>query len=179
LTYVGAFLAQAMGMATGHIGLVYMVGGSAFFLGNVAAGGWLARVPMRQLAVGGYLVMALLMGMAFTARFGVWGTVALIVVAALAMGLGMVSLMTLFLAETPTGAGTTMTLSGSLFNLGAAGGGAIGGLLLAYSGYEALAIGLPLFGLGAAALSWQPVRVEEAAPPVPSAHDQQSFPGQG
>ena len=43
-----------------------------------------------------------------------------------------------------------MTLSGSLFNLGAAGGSVIGGALLALSGYEALAIGLPMFALGAA-----------------------------
>jgi predicted MFS family arabinose efflux permease len=62
-------------------------------------------------------------------------------------------------AETPSGAGTTMTLSGSLFNLGAAGGSAIGGLLLALSGYEALAIGLPIFALGAALLSWRPAPV--------------------
>ncbi len=68
LTYIGAFLTHAFGIGTGHIGLIYMAGGSAFFLGNVAAGGWLAHVPMRHLAVGGYLVMALLMGMAFTAR---------------------------------------------------------------------------------------------------------------
>ena len=62
----------------------------------------------------------------------------------------------LLTAETRSGAGTTMTLNGSLFNLGAAGGGAIGGMLLALSGYEALAIGLPIFGLGAALLSWRP-----------------------
>jgi predicted MFS family arabinose efflux permease len=48
-----------------------------------------------------------------------------------------------------------MTLSGSLFNLGAAGGSAIGGALLAFSGYQALAIGLPIFALGAALLSWR------------------------
>ena len=65
----------------------------------------------------------------------------------------MTALMT---AETPSGAGTTMTLSGSLFNLGAAGGSAIGGALLALSGYQALAIGLPVFALAAALLSWRP-----------------------
>jgi predicted MFS family arabinose efflux permease len=48
-----------------------------------------------------------------------------------------------------------MTLHGALFNLGAAGGGAIGGLLLAAAGYDALAAGLPAFGLGAAALAWR------------------------
>jgi len=65
----------------------------------------------------------------------------------------MAALMT---AETPSGAGTTMTLNGSLFNLGAAGGSAIGGALLALSGYQALSIGLPIFALGAALLSWRP-----------------------
>ena len=48
-----------------------------------------------------------------------------------------------------------MTLNSSLFNLGAAGGGAIGGLLLAFAGYQGLAIGLPLFGLAAALLAWR------------------------
>ena len=51
-----------------------------------------------------------------------------------------------------------MTLHGSLFNLGAAAGGAIGGLLLALAGYGALAIGLPIFGLGSALLAWWPGR---------------------
>ena len=60
--------------------------------------------------------------------------------------------------SSPSGAGTTMTLNTSLFNLGAAGGGAIGGALIAFSGYEALALGLPLFALAAALLSWRPSR---------------------
>ena len=49
-----------------------------------------------------------------------------------------------------------MTVHGSLFNLGAAGGGAIGGLLLALLGYDALALGLPIFGLGSALLAGWP-----------------------
>jgi len=35
----------------------------------------------------------------------------------------------------------------------------IGGALLAYAGYDALAIGLPLFGLAAALLCWRPAPV--------------------
>jgi predicted MFS family arabinose efflux permease len=69
------------------------------------------------------------------------------------MGLAGVSMTTLLTTATPTGAGTTMTLNGSLFNLGAAAGSAIGGALLALSGFQALAIGLPLFSLAAALLS--------------------------
>ena len=70
----------------------------------------------------------------------------------------------LLTAETPSGAGTTMTLNGSLFNLGAAGGSAIGGVLLALSGYQALAIGLPIFALGAALLSWRPAPLRVDGP---------------
>jgi predicted MFS family arabinose efflux permease len=152
LTYLGVFLTEAFAMGAELIGLVYMAGGTAYFLGSLAAGGPLARVPARTLTILGYTTMALLMGSAFSARFAAVGTVVLIAAAALAMGLGVVSMASLFLAETPTGPGTTMTLSGSVFNLGAAGGGAIGGVLLALSGYDAVAIGLPLFGLASALL---------------------------
>ena len=152
LTYLGLFLADALAMDVGHIGLVYMAGGLAFFIGSLTAGELLARVPARMLVIGGYATMALLMGVAFSARLGAVGTVVVVTVAALAMGLALVSMATLFLTETPGGAGTTMTLSGTVFNLGAASGGAIGGVLIALSGYDALAIGLPAFGLVAALL---------------------------
>ena len=153
LTYLGAFLADVLGMGTAHIGLVYMAGGSAFFLGSLAVGSLFAAVPARQLVVAGYSAMALLMAVAFSARLGTAGTIVLIAAAALAMGLGVVGMLALFLAETPTGAGTTLTLSGSMFNIGAAAGGASGGLLLTLFGYDALAIALPLFGVGAAVLA--------------------------
>jgi DHA1 family chloramphenicol resistance protein-like MFS transporter len=155
LTYLGVFLADSLAMDIAHIGLVYMAGGTAFFVGSLAASGLLARVPARMLVIAGYTTMALLMGIAFSGRLGAVGTGVLVTAAALAMGLAMVSMVTLFLAETPTGPGTTMTLSGAVFNLGAAGGGAIGGVLLALAGYDAVAIGLPLFGLVAALLSWR------------------------
>ena len=158
LTYLGAFLAEALGMRIGHVGLVYMVAGSGFFLGSLAVGGPLAQVPARTLVVGGYAGMALLMAVAFSARLGATGSAVLIAVAALIMGLGVVSMTVLLTTESPSSPGTTMTLSGALFNLGGAGGGALGGLLLALSGFEAVAIGLPLFGLLAALLSWRSAR---------------------
>jgi predicted MFS family arabinose efflux permease len=102
--------------------------------------------------------MALLMGLAFSAVLGPIGTVALLPFAACAGAFGWVAIASLLTAESPAGAGTTMTLHGSLFNLGAAAGGAIGGLLLALAGYGALAIGLPVFGLGSALLAWWPAR---------------------
>ena len=46
-----------------------------------------------------------------------------------------------------------MALNGSVFNLGAAMGGALGGLFLEYGGYMILGAGLPAFALAAALLA--------------------------
>jgi len=159
LTYLGAFLVEALGLGTGHVGVVYMAAGLGYCLGSLAVGGPLARVPTRLLVVFGYVATTLLIALAFSARVGTTGSIALITGASLMMGIEVVAMAALMTAETPSGAGTTMTLSGSLFNLGAAGGSAIGGALLVLSGYQALAIGLPIFALGAALLSWRPVPV--------------------
>ena len=158
LTYLGAFLVEALGLGTGHVGLVYMVIGTGYVVGSLAVGGPPAHVPMRRLVVIGYCATAVLTALAFSGRIGATGSVLVITAVALMMGIEGVAMTTLLTAETPSGAGTTMTLSVSLFNLGAAGGSAIGGALLALSGYEALAIGLPMFGLAAAFFSWRPTR---------------------
>jgi predicted MFS family arabinose efflux permease len=157
LTYFGAFLAEELALSTGQVGLAYMLGGGGYFLGSVLSGGPLRLVTPRTLLVAGNLAMALLMGLAFSALLGPLGTVAMLPLAGFAGALGWVAVAALLTADSPAGAGTTMTLHGSLFNLGAAAGGATGGLLLALAGYGALAIGLPIFGLGAALLAWWPV----------------------
>lgn len=158
LTYLGAFLVEALGLGTGHVGLVYMVIGTGYVVGSLAVGGPLAHVPIRRLVVLGCCAAAVLTALAFSGRIGTTGSVLVITAVALMIGVEGVAMTTLLTAETPSGAGTTMTLSGSLFNLGAAGGSAIGGALLALSGFEALAIGLPVFGLAAAFFSWRPTR---------------------
>jgi predicted MFS family arabinose efflux permease len=154
LTYLGAFLAGALGMDAGQAGLAYMVAGTGFFLGSLAAGGPLARIPVRLLVGGGYALMALLMALTFSARFGTAGSALLLAGAAFAMGFAVVGMIASLTAQTPSGAGTTLTFNTALFNVGAASGGALGGVLLAVAGYGALAIGLPLFGVAAACLSW-------------------------
>ena len=158
LTYFGAFLGQRLGLTTGQVGLAYLVGGSGYFLGSLVAGGPLGHVPPRPLLVGGNLAMALFMGLAFSAILGPVGSVAALPLAAFAGAFGWVAVAALLTADSPAGVGTTMTLHGSLFNLGAAAGGAIGGLLLGLAGYDALAVGLPVFGLGSALLAWWPGR---------------------
>ncbi|MDP9368988.1 MAG: MFS transporter [Chloroflexota bacterium] len=154
LTYLGAFLDEEVGLGTRRAGLAYMLAGGAYFLASLAAGGPLARLPARPLLAGGNAVMALLVGLVFSSTLGVPSTVAILAIACAAGATGWVGLAALLAAESPAGTGTTMTLNSALFNLGAAGGGAAGGLLLATGGYGALALGLPAFGLVSALLAW-------------------------
>jgi predicted MFS family arabinose efflux permease len=155
LTYFGAYLSDEMGLSVGKIGLVYMLGGGGFMLGSMLAGGPLSRMPTRMLIASANLIMAVTMGLAFSTHIGVAGTIALLPLAAFSGAVGWVGIATLLTTETPAGTGATMTLNGALFNLGAAGGGAIGGLLLALGGYSAMAICLPLFGIAGAVLVWR------------------------
>jgi MFS transporter, DHA1 family, inner membrane transport protein len=147
LTYMGAFLDERLGFSTPRIGLVYMVGGSGYFLGSLAAAGPLGRVPPLPLLALGNGVMAVLTGCVLGASFGTTLTVAMIPILAFAGAVGWVGLVGLLAEKTPVGSGATMVLNGSLLNLGAFGGGAAGGALVALGGYTALALGLPGFGL--------------------------------
>jgi predicted MFS family arabinose efflux permease len=158
LTYLGAFLTEALGLGPGQVGLVYMGAGAGYCLGSLVVGGPLARLPARSLVIVGFLASAGLVALAFSGGVGTAWSSAAIAATSLMWGVEGVAMASLLTARTPSGSGTTMTLNTSLFNLGAAGGGAIGGALLAFSGYEALAIGLPVFALGAALLTWRPSR---------------------
>jgi predicted MFS family arabinose efflux permease len=156
LTYLGAFLAEEQGLSTRQVGLAYMVGGSGYFLGSLAASGRLGGFPLRPLVAASLVGLAALIGLTFGAGLEPAPTVAALTAAAFVGAVGWVGLTTLLTTESPAGAGTTMVLNGTVFNLGAAGGGAVGGGLLALGGYGALAVGLPAFALLAAALAWAP-----------------------
>jgi predicted MFS family arabinose efflux permease len=82
----------------------------------------------------------------------------LLVATSVASALAGLAIATLLVQETPAGKGTTMVLNGTLLNVGSAVGAALGGGLIAIGGYTALGLGLPIFGLGAAALAWWPSR---------------------
>jgi predicted MFS family arabinose efflux permease len=62
----------------------------------------------------------------------------------MAAGVCTVGIVSMLASESPAGAATTMVLNGSVLNLGAAGGASLCGILIALSGYSALAIGLPV-----------------------------------
>jgi len=87
-----------------------------------------------------------------------WIVVSLLLIVGLASAVAGVSVPVLLAAQSPAGAGTTMILNGSILNLAAAGGAAIGGLLIALGGYPALGFGLALVALGAAVLASWPAR---------------------
>jgi predicted MFS family arabinose efflux permease len=72
----------------------------------------------------------------------------------------------LLVTESPAGMGATMVLNGSLLNAGSAVGTALGGALLALGGYDALAFGLPIFAILAAALVWHTPGPRDATPAV-------------
>ncbi len=158
LTYVGSLLREQFGLTASETGLVYMLAGSGYLAGSLVAAGPFARIPARPLVAISNAIMGLLMLVAFSAIVEIRITIGLLAVAAFAGAVGWVGLAALLTSETPAGAGTTMVLNGSLYNLGAAAGAGIGGVLLAMGGFDALAVGLPLFGLGSAFCMWIPRR---------------------
>jgi predicted MFS family arabinose efflux permease len=158
LTYFGALMSDRLGLRTGEIGLVYMLGGAGYLLGSVVAGGPLARVPTRPLVSASNAVSALVFAIIYSTVLGTSLTIAIVPLTTFAAAAGYVGLTTLLTEETPAGPGTTMVLNGSLFNLGAAIGAAAGGYVLAVGGFGAVAVVLPLFGLISALLVWTPRR---------------------
>ncbi|MDQ4044736.1 MAG: MFS transporter, partial [Chloroflexota bacterium] len=156
LTYLGALLEERFGLSTREIGLVYMLGGTGYFIGSLVAGGPFARLLARPLVAASNATLALLLFTVFTAVLNTAGTVCLIALAAFAGAVGWVGFTALLTQETPAGASTTMVFNMSLFNVGAAAGAGIGGVLLATGGFDAVAVILPLFGLVSALLVWIP-----------------------
>ena len=155
LTYLGAFLGEAVGLSTRQIGFVYTLAGGAFAAGTFVAGGRLGGVSPRASVAVSSVAAGLLVGpMLLLANTQV--VLPLLAIISFAAAICSVGVTTLLAAESPAGAGTTMVLNGSLINAGTAGGAALGGVLLALGGYRALALGLPLFAFGAAALAWLP-----------------------
>jgi MFS transporter, DHA1 family, inner membrane transport protein len=154
LTYLGAFLADALGLSGPQIGIVYALAGGGYAAGSLVASGRLgagsARVSIAaaSLVAGLLVVPTVLIGNA-------WLVLSLLLALSAAAAVCSVGVTSLLVAESPAGAGTTMVLNSSLLNVGAAGGAALGGVLIAFGGYGALAFGLPLFAFAAAGLaSW-------------------------
>ncbi len=137
---VGVPLLAALG-ATAGWRAAFVAAGLAALAGMVLAATWLPRdhrrsaEPLRVEALlepyrpllrhsgmrrlyGATIAGAGLIALAFSGWIGTVGAVVAVAGAALMWGVEGVAMTAVLTAETPSGAGTTMTLSGSLFNLG-------------------------------------------------------------
>ncbi len=142
LTYMGAYLADEVGFSTRQIGLVYMVGGAGYFIGSLVAG----RRPQAGSVAVIAAIMTMLTGamvlLAMTASSVPWLVVLGVTGITLTSSIAWVLFTTLLSSATPAGQGTTMSLNSTVVSLGSAGGGVVGGVLIAAAGYGVLAIGL-------------------------------------
>jgi DHA1 family inner membrane transport protein len=154
LTYLGAFLADDLGLSTRQVGFVYTVAGLGSALGNLVGGRLKLGSPRLLIGVAS-AVTGISVGLALLAP-NIWVASPLLVATSMSSSLAGLAIATLLVQETPAGKGTTMVLNGTLLNVGSAVGAALGGGLIAIGGYTALGLGLPIFGLAAAALAWWP-----------------------
>jgi predicted MFS family arabinose efflux permease len=155
LTYLGAFLAEAVGLSTQQVGFAYTLAGGGYAAGTFVAGGRLGAVSPRMSVAVSSVAAGLLIGPMLWLP-NVWIVLPLLLLISLAASMCSVAVSALLAAESPAGAGTTMVLNGSLINAGTAGGAALGGVLIALGGYGALGLGLALFAFTAAVLTWWP-----------------------
>ncbi len=156
LTYLGAFLGDEIGLGTRQIGLVFTVGGIGAATGSIFGGRFFVE-SQRVMAAVSFTISSLICAVTFVIG-GIWVVVPAALLFSLMAAVGGVAIATLLVNESPAGTGTTMVLNGSVMNLGAAGGAAIGAVLLSLGGYSALGIGLPFFALAAAVLARWPVQ---------------------
>ena len=152
LTYLGAFLADRFGLDPSGVGLAYMVTGVGVFLGNALGASRFGPIPLRWRVAGGAALQGALLAALFALPLALVTAVVVLFVTAFAGAVTFVAVATLLIDESHAGAGTTMVLNGSVFNLGSAVGAASGGGLLAVGGYEAAGIGLASFAVLAALL---------------------------
>lgn len=154
LTYLGAFLGDEIGLGTRQIGLVFTIGGIGAATGSIF-GGRIFASSQRSVAAVSFIFSAVICALTFGFG-GIWITIPAALLFSLMAAIGGVAIATLLVNESPAGTGTTMVFNGSLMNLGAAGGAAIGAVLLSLGGYVALGIGLPSFAIAAAVLARWP-----------------------
>ena len=156
IAYLGAFLEDEVGLRARYVGFVFMASGIANVTGNLV-GGRLHVGSTRRGIISAFLLSAGAVAVLFSVD-SLAAVVPLLMVASFSNAIAGFGTTTLLATETRGGTGTTMVLNGSILNFGAAAGAGLGGLLLGIGGYEALAIGLPLFGIAAAVLIAWPNR---------------------
>ena len=168
LIYLGSFLRYTYNLNEREIGIGYLLLGVGYFAGSLAAGRQSMSISLRPLYGVTSCAMAVMLTATMTLRLGVVVTLVMLAIATAIGGASYVCLTTLMVNESHAGRSTTMTLNSAVFSLGTAGGGAIGGALIAVSGYSALAIGLAGSVIVSALLVWNPLQRDSPVVPAES-----------
>jgi predicted MFS family arabinose efflux permease len=168
LIYLGSFLRHTYNLNEHEIGMGYLILGAGYFAGSLAAGGRFMSISLRPLYGVTSSAMAVMLIATMTLRLGVLTTLAMLAVATAVGGASYVCLTTLMVNESHAGRSTTMALNSAVFSLGTAGGAAVGGALIAVSGYSALAIGLAGSAIVSALLVWNPLQRDSLVVPAES-----------
>jgi predicted MFS family arabinose efflux permease len=140
VTYLGAYLVEVHALSAAEVGWAFTATGVGNFIGSMATGGPLGRMPLRVLAVGAPLLIAGTLGLVMMAPLGMAPVLALLVVGFVGNGVSIVAHNTLLVGGSPAGRATTTSLNQTCMSLGGAVGGSVGGLLLATGGFAALGV---------------------------------------
>ncbi len=152
-TYLGAFVVQRHGFSMQEAGWAWTVVGVGLFSGTFLMGGRLGRGPLDRLFLVGALGAGACLGASVIVPMASWLAVGLIGAGTLLHGVTQVITAVWLPQSAPIGKAATMTVRGAASSLGAASGAALGGLLLASSGFAALGASAIAFCALAAALT--------------------------
>ncbi|HET6315519.1 MAG TPA: MFS transporter [Chloroflexota bacterium] len=153
-TYLGAFVIQRHGFTTQEAGWVWTIVGIGLFAGSILVGGPLGRAPQHALFSVAALGAGACLGLAMLLPVNGWLAAAIVGVGTLLHGATQVVTAIWLPKSAPTGRAATMTLRGAASSLGAAGGAALGGVLLSVADFAALGASAIVFCALGAALGW-------------------------
>jgi predicted MFS family arabinose efflux permease len=164
--YLAAYFSEQHGFTTQQTGWAYLATGLALFLGQLAAGGRLGARP-RPLVLASHILSGLFLGAAVMLPLPAIAALCLMALGMASHGLNLIGTAIVLSSETPTARVTALTINSSGMSVGAALGGALGGLALAFGGYAALGPCALALALAAAGLvGWSGMLVR--APAVPA-----------
>jgi MFS transporter, DHA1 family, inner membrane transport protein len=152
-TYYGAFYVQHYAFSTEQVGWVSLAAGLGVLVGQTAAGGRLGGRP-ELLFIAGCVGSGSLIGLSLILPLSAIAALPLMAAGWLTHGVVMVSTVVLLVSRSPAGRATTLTLNGSAMSFGMALGAALGGLVLAGTGYFGLGVCTLALPLTSAVLVW-------------------------
>jgi predicted MFS family arabinose efflux permease len=133
-------MVQAYGLSAAEVGWAFTATGIGNFVGSMATGGPLGRIPLRALAIVAPIVIACCLSATLIVPMGVALSVILMTLGFVGNGVGIVSQNTLLVDGSPAGRATTTSLNQTCMSLGGAVGSSLGGLLLATGGFPSIGL---------------------------------------